>query len=49
MAKIASQQSQPVDKVRLNVEKFVWSSPRKMAKEKNENSDAMRTLTVERR
>jgi Histidine kinase-, DNA gyrase B-, and HSP90-like ATPase len=33
-----------VDKVRLNLEKFVWSSRRKIAKENSENSDAMRTL-----
>jgi hypothetical protein len=34
-----------------NLEKFVWSSRRKIAKEKSENSDAMRTLkdAVERR
>jgi hypothetical protein len=25
-----------MDKVRLNLEKFVWSSPRKIAKEKSE-------------
>jgi hypothetical protein len=36
--------SKPVDKVRLNLEKFVWSSRRKIAKEKSKNSDAMRTL-----
>jgi hypothetical protein len=40
-----------VDKVRLNLEKFGWSSRRKIAKEKSEKSDAMRTLkdAVERR
>jgi hypothetical protein len=40
-----------LDKVRLNLEKFVWVESRKIAKEKSENSDAMRTLkdAVERR
>jgi hypothetical protein len=51
VVKIAKPTVEISDKVRLNLEKFVWSSRRKIAKEKSENSDAMRTLkdAVERR
>ena len=44
VVKIAKPTVEIRNKVRLNLEKFVWSSSRKIAKEKSEDSDAMRTL-----
>jgi hypothetical protein len=42
--KIAKPTVETSDKVRLNLEKFVLVESRKIAKEKSENSDAMRML-----